>query len=44
MQKKQRLVADFTLEHTGGWGGRIKQIDDWQFHGYKKTNLGYDTT
>ena len=23
-------------------GGRIKQNDDWQFHGYKKTNLGYD--
>ena len=40
--KKQRLVADFTLDHTGGLGGRIKQNYDWQFHGYKKTNLGYD--
>ena len=29
--KKQRLVADFTLDHTGGWGGRIKQNYDWQF-------------
>ena len=40
--KKPRLVADFTLDHTGGWGGRIKQNDDWKFHGYKGTNLGYD--
>ena len=23
-------------------GGRIKQNDDWTFHGYKGTNLGYD--
>ena len=40
--KKPRLVADFTLDHTGGWGGRIKQHDDWKFHSYKGTNLGYD--
>ena len=41
--KKPRLVADFTLDHTGGWeGGRIKQNDDWKFHSYKGTNLGYD--
>ena len=40
--KKPRLVADFTLDHTGGWGGRIKQNDGWKFHGYKGTNLGYD--
>ena len=26
--KKPRLVADFCLDHTGGWGGRIKQNDD----------------
>ena len=41
--KKPRLVADFTLDHTGGWGVRIKHNDyDWKFHGYKGTNLGYD--
>ena len=40
--KKPRLVADFTLDHTGGLGGRIKQNDDWEIHGYKGTNLGYD--
>ena len=40
--KKPRLLADFTLDHTGGWGERIKQNDDWKFHGYNKTNLGYD--
>ena len=21
--KKSRLVADFTLDHTGGWGGGV---------------------
>ena len=40
--KKPRLVADFTLDHTGGWGGRIKQNDYWKFHSYKETNLVYD--
>ena len=40
--KKPRLVAVFTLDHTGGWGGRIKQNYDWKFHGYKETNLGCD--
>ena len=25
-----------------GGGGHIKQNDDWRFHGYKGTNLGYD--
>ena len=41
--KKSRLVADFTLDHTGGWGGGgIKQKDDWKFKSYKGTNLGYD--
>ena len=40
---KPRLVADFTLNNTGGWGGgRIKQNCNWKFHGYKGTNLGYD--
>ena len=24
--KKSRLRADFTLNHTGGWGGRIKKM------------------
>ena len=33
--KKPRLVADFTLDHTGGWGWRIKQNDDWKFKSYK---------
>ena len=23
-------------------GGRIKQNDDWKFHSYKGTHLGYD--
>ena len=23
-------------------GGRIKKSDDWRFHSYKGTNLGYD--
>ena len=33
--KKPRLVADFTLGHTGGWGGCIKQNDDdWKFQIY----------
>ena len=42
-QKKPRLVADFTIDHTGGWGGHIKQNDnDWKFQSYKGTNLGYD--
>ena len=41
--KKPRLVADFTLYNTGGWGGRIKPNDnDWKFQRYKGTNLGYD--
>ena len=41
--KKPRLVADFTLDHTGGWGGGgcIKKNDDWEFHSYKGTNLCY---
>ena len=42
--KKSRLGADFSLDHTGGWGGRVKQNDnDWKFKSYKGTNLGYDT-
>ena len=40
--KKPRLVADFTLDHTGAWGGHIKQNDYWKYHSYKGTNLGYD--
>ena len=41
--KKPRLVADFTLDHTGSWGGHIKHNDnDWKFYSYKGTNLGYD--
>ena len=41
--KKPRLIADFVLDHTGGWGGRIKHNDnDWKFLSYKGTNLGYD--
>ena len=40
--KKPRLVADFTLDHTGDGGGRIKHKVDWKFHSYKGTNLGYD--
>ena len=40
--KKSRLGADLTLNHTGGWGGRSKQNDDWKFNSYKGTNLSYD--
>ena len=41
--KKPRLVAEFTLDHTGGQRGRIKHNDnDWKFQSYKETNLGYD--
>ena len=40
---KKRLGADFSLHHTGGWGGRIKHNDnDWKFQKYKGTNLDYD--
>ena len=39
--KKPRLVADFTLFHTGVWEGSIKKNDDWKFHSYKAYNLGY---
>ena len=42
-RKKPRLVADSTLDHTSGWGWRIKQNDNyWKFQSYKGTNLGYD--
>ena len=41
--KKSRLGADFSLDHTGGWGGRIKHNDnDWKVKSYKGSNLGYD--
>ena len=41
--KETRLIADFSLDHTGGWGGRIKHNDnDQKFQSYKRTNLGYD--
>ena len=32
-----------SLDHTGGWGRRVKQNEnDWKFKGYKGDNLGYD--
>ena len=41
--KKWWLGADFSLDHTGGWGGRMNQNDnDWEFKSYKGTNFGYD--
>ena len=40
--KRPRLVAYFSLDHTGGWGGCIKQNNAWNFHGYKGSNLVYD--
>ena len=41
--KKSRLGANFSLDHTGGWGGQIKQNDnDWKFRSHKGTYLGYD--
>ena len=40
--RNPRLVADFTLYHTGAWGECIKHNDDWKFHSYKGTNLGCD--
>ena len=37
--KIPRLIADFALDHTGGWGGRIKHNDnDWKFQSYRWTN------
>ena len=41
--KKPSLVADFTLDRTGGrGGGHIKQNNnDWKFQSYKGTNLGH---
>ena len=42
-ETKKRLTADFNLDHTGGWGMRVKQNEnDWKFKGYKGDNLGYD--
>ena len=41
--KKPRLIAEVSLDHTGGWGEHIKHNDtDWKFHSYKGTNLGYN--
>ena len=41
--KKPRLIADYSLDHTGGWGGRTKHNDnDWKFPSYKGTDSGYD--
>ena len=41
--KKPRLIADFSLDHTDGWGGHIKHNDSYcKFQSYKGTNLGYD--
>ena len=41
--KKSRLGADFSLDRTSGWVEHIKHNDnDWKFHSYKGTNLGYD--
>ena len=43
IRKKSRVIADFALDNTGGWGGRIKHNDNYcKFHSYKRTNLGYD--
>ena len=41
---KPRLIADLSLDHTGGWGGgRIKHNDnDWKLQSYKGNSLGYD--
>ena len=37
--KNKRLGADFSLDHTDGWGGCIKHNDnDWKFQKYKGTN------
>ena len=41
--KKLRLMADFTLDNTCGWGGAYQNYDnDWNFQSYKGNNLGYD--
>ena len=43
LKTKKRLTADLSLDHTGGWGRRIKHNDnDWKFQKYKGTNLDYD--
>ena len=37
------LGADFSLDRTGGWWGRMIHNDnDWKFQKYKGTNLYYD--
>ena len=36
----QQLILLLIILVAGG--GRIKQNDDWEFDGYKGTNLGYD--
>ena len=42
-KNKIRLVADFTLNHTGGQGGAVSsKMMIWKFKSYKRTNLGYD--
>ena len=43
LRQKKRLTAAFNLDHTGGWGRRVKQNEnDWKCKGYKGDNLGYD--
>ena len=42
-KKKPRLIADFSLDNTGGWGERINHNEiDWKFQSYTGTNSGYD--
>ena len=40
---KPRLIADFSLDNSDGWGGRIKHSDNyWKFLSYTGTSSGYD--
>ena len=40
---KTRLIADFSLDNSDGWGGRIKHSDNyWKFQSYTGTSSGYD--
>ena len=42
-KKPKKLFADFSLGHHGRWGEGIKQNEnDWNYQGYKGTNLGND--
>ena len=44
LRQKTKLIADFSLDQTGGWEGGVSSTMTMigNFRGYKGTNLGYD--